>query len=152
MYSVYNVSFVTSKKRLRCLVNSLTLTPSPFPNIPNLLCSICSLTDNWVNCFFNFIKVLDWMFTYHFRANLWNVSIARPIYTIFKKNSEDRTYFVGPKIFIKDKWHWRRNNILYIYAVYIKSMYLYQAKQRQKLCELINASFPTNLHLFYILN
>lgn len=150
MYSVYNVSFVTSKKKLRCLVNSLTLTlPHPFPTFP-IYCAVYVLWQ--LSCFFNFIKVLDWMFTYHFRANLWNVSIARPIYTIFKKNSEDRTYFVGPKIFIKDKWHWRRNNILYIYAVYIKSMYLYQAKQRQKLCELINASFPTNLHLFNILN
>lgn len=150
MYSVYNVSFVTSKKNLRCLVNSLTLTlPHPFPTFP-IYCAVYVLWQ--LSCFFNFIKVLDWMFTYHFRANLWNESIARPIYTIFKINSEDRTYFVGPKIFIKDKWHWRRNNILYIYAVYIKSMYLYQAKQRQKLCELINASFPTNLHLFYILN
>lgn len=126
-----------------------SIPPPPFPTFP-IYCAVYVLWQ--LSCFFNFIKVLDWMFTYHFRANLWNVSIARPIYTIFKINSEDRTYFVGPKIFIKDKWHWRRNNILYIYAVYIKSMYLYQAKQRQKLCELINASFPTNLHLFYILN
>lgn len=39
-----------------------------------------------------------------------------------------------------------------IYAVYIKSIDLYQAKQRKKLCKLINALFPTDLHLFYILN
>lgn len=152
MYSVYTMYHLLHQRK-NCDVWWIVL-PSPSLTLSQHSQFIVQyMFFDWqLSCFFNFIKVLDWMFTYHFRANLWNVSIARPIYTIFKKNSEDRTYFVGPKIFIKDKWHWRRNNILYIYAVYIKSMYLYQAKQRQKLCELINASFPNNLHLFNILN
>lgn len=132
------------------MCGGLTLIPPPFPIFP-IRCAVYMFYDWQLSCFLNFIKVFDLIFTYHFRANLWTFSIARPIHD-FLKNPEDRTYVVGPKLFIKEKWHSRRNRVIYMQYILNLSICIRQNNERNFVNYIINALFPTDLHLFYILN
>lgn len=137
VYTVYHID--TPKNDMRSVVNGLDTHPPP---IPIYLLVLYLLYDWQMSCFFNFIEVCDFTFTYHFRAGLLLSFFNRLLYEFPKKiKAIQKTAIMLRKMKFKTKH--------YLCSIYY-IMYLYQAKQWRKmmalLCKLINALPPTNLH------